>query len=69
MGDLVEHAGLGEREGAAEEPLLQQADLAGVEAVEAPHHVHPGRGSDLGHGSLRRSSLSEMTAFVNYIDA
>ena len=41
MGELEEDAGLGEGEGALEEPLVEQADLAGEEAVELPHGVYP----------------------------
>jgi hypothetical protein len=37
---LVEHAHLAEGEGALEVPLLEQADLPRVEAVEAPHGGH-----------------------------
>jgi len=35
---LIEHARLGQRKFAGEQPLLQHADPLGVEAVEAPHH-------------------------------
>ena len=37
MGELIEHAGFGEGEGAPQQVLVQQADLLRVEAVEAPH--------------------------------
>jgi hypothetical protein len=35
--ELVEHARFGEREGAAQQAFLQNADLLGVEAIEAAH--------------------------------
>ena len=37
MRELVEHARLGEREARVHQALLQQAELARVEAGEAPH--------------------------------
>ena len=39
MRQLVEDASLREREGAPRESLVQQADLARVEAIEAPNRV------------------------------
>ena len=43
MGELVEDAGLGQREGALEQPLLEHADAPGIEAVEAPDGGDAGR--------------------------
>src|SRR5690606_7632916 len=37
---LVHHPRLGERERALRQPLLQDADLPGVETVEAPYGSH-----------------------------
>ncbi|MNY39443.1 hypothetical protein D3C86_1741260 [compost metagenome] len=37
MGQLIEDAGFGEGKLAFQQMLVQQADLAGVEAIEAAH--------------------------------
>src|SRR5262249_16655771 len=50
VGDLVEDARLGEREGAVEQPLPQHADLPGGEAGEPPAGAHAGIGP--GHARL-----------------
>src|SRR5262249_44134324 len=47
--DLVEHAPLGQREGAVQELFLQYADLARVEAVEAADGVDVLRERRSGH--------------------
>ncbi len=41
MRQFVEHARLGQREGAFQQPFVEQPDLAGVEAVEGPHGIDP----------------------------
>src|ERR1700730_4308241 len=59
MRELVEHAHLAQRELALEVALLEEADLASVEAIEAPHGGHALVEVALGHGHpSRRVSLS-----------
>ena len=63
MGQLVEDAGLGQGEGALEQPLLEHADAPGIEAVEAPD------GSDAGRqrGSGSNLALRQSYAIVNQL--
>jgi len=56
MGQLIKDPGLGQGEGAPEQPLLEHADPAGVEAVEAPDGGDPGRQRGVGQQSVLRDS-------------
>src|SRR6185503_1400772 len=62
LGQLVEDADLGEGEGAPEEALLQDADLAGVEPVE------PADGGDLLPGGLGHGPPSPAESVNQSVD-
>src|SRR5207253_1498711 len=49
VAEFVQDAGFGERERTAQQRLLEEADLPGVEPIEAAHGGNALRGSGLGH--------------------
>ncbi len=62
-GDLIEHAGLGQRKRAAQQPLFEHPDLLGVKAVEPAQRVNPPIKSRIRH--LDRPINVRKSAIVN----
>ena len=61
VGELIQHANLGQRELALQEPFVQDADFAGVEAVEVSNRGDAGVEGGIGH----EGENSELIDFVN----
>ena len=62
--ELVQDAGLGEREGTLEQRLPQEPDLPGIEPIEAAHGGDALRGSGPGQNDPHRKAVPQRPLIV-----